>query len=94
MDQGDHMYTNRDTGTWLKLCADLEHEAAPPFPAPPLPQHIVEEFQLALQELGTGPLEPEASTDEDDDVGEDDKREYDYERPTFINPQTGALEVA
>lgn len=27
-----------------------------------------------------------------DDAGEDDKRESDYERPTYVNPQTGALE--
>lgn len=30
----------------------------------------------------------------DDDAGEDDKRESDYQRPTYVNPQTGALEYA
>lgn len=30
----------------------------------------------------------------DEDAGEDDKRESDYERPTYVNSQTGALEFA
>ena len=28
----------------------------------------------------------------DEEAGEDDKTEYSYERPTCVNPQTGALE--
>jgi hypothetical protein len=73
MDQGDRMFTNRNTGEWLRLCADLEHEAAPPFQATlPGIEHISQEFQRQVQELGLGPLEPEH------DVGEDDKREFEH----------------
>lgn len=140
MDTGEHMndmICNSDTGAWVRLCADLTYEAAPPFQATlPGIDHISQEFQHAAGELGMGPLEPDRLSSCDccgkrrvcrpanhpsietsacaectganvceiclDDAdycdcqaaSEDDKREETYERPTCVNPQTGALEVA